>query len=242
MLDGYTCTECGRCRVVCPTALTGKPLDPKIFIGDVRDAVYEATPGDPGGASGRGNGARGAGAPGPHRRLDLGGHDLGLHDVRLLHDGLPGVHHPGGRQDRRDAPLPRPRQGGVPEGSPERLPRHGDQRQSVEHLGRDARRLGEGPARRDDGRGRRARRSRSSSGSAAPAPTRTAPSASRRPSSRSWTRPGSRSRSSATRRPAPATPRGAWATSTSSRCSPSRTSRRSTATRSGRSSRTARTA
>ena len=45
MLDGYTCTECGRCRVVCPTALTGKPLDPKIFIGDVRDAVYEATPG-----------------------------------------------------------------------------------------------------------------------------------------------------------------------------------------------------
>jgi Fe-S oxidoreductase len=44
MLDGYTCTECGRCRVVCPTALTGKPLDPKIFIGDLRDAVYEATP------------------------------------------------------------------------------------------------------------------------------------------------------------------------------------------------------
>ena len=43
MLDGYTCTECGRCRE-CPTALTGKPLDPKIFIGDVRDAVYEATP------------------------------------------------------------------------------------------------------------------------------------------------------------------------------------------------------
>ncbi|MGH9363814.1 MAG: (Fe-S)-binding protein [Thermoanaerobaculia bacterium] len=44
MLDGYTCTECGRCRVVCPTVLTGKPLDPKAFIGDVRDAVYAATP------------------------------------------------------------------------------------------------------------------------------------------------------------------------------------------------------
>jgi Fe-S oxidoreductase len=44
-LDGYTCTECGRCRVVCPTALTEKPLDPKVFIGDLRDAVYEATPG-----------------------------------------------------------------------------------------------------------------------------------------------------------------------------------------------------
>jgi len=44
MLDGYTCTECGRCRVVCPTVLTGKPLDPKAFIGEVRDAVYAATP------------------------------------------------------------------------------------------------------------------------------------------------------------------------------------------------------
>ncbi|HEV2063313.1 MAG TPA: heterodisulfide reductase-related iron-sulfur binding cluster [Thermoanaerobaculia bacterium] len=44
MLDGYTCTECGRCRVVCPTALTGKPLDPKVFIGELRDAVYAATP------------------------------------------------------------------------------------------------------------------------------------------------------------------------------------------------------
>ena len=56
VLDGYTCTECGRCRVVCPTALTGKPLDPKVFIGDVRDAVYEATPEILAAASGRGNG------------------------------------------------------------------------------------------------------------------------------------------------------------------------------------------
>jgi Fe-S oxidoreductase/nitrate reductase gamma subunit len=57
VLDGYTCTECGRCRVVCPTALTGKPLDPKVFIGDVRDAVYEATPQILAATSGRGNGA-----------------------------------------------------------------------------------------------------------------------------------------------------------------------------------------
>ena len=62
MLDGYTCTECGRCRVVCPTALTGKPLDPKIFIGNVRDAVYEATPGVLAESSGRGNGASGQSA------------------------------------------------------------------------------------------------------------------------------------------------------------------------------------
>ena len=54
MLDGYACTECGRCRVVCPTALTGKPLDPKIFIGRVRDAVYDATPQMLAATSGRG--------------------------------------------------------------------------------------------------------------------------------------------------------------------------------------------
>ena len=64
-LDGYTCTECGRCRVVCPTALTGKPLDPKVFIDDVRDAVYEATPGILAAMSGRGDG------DGAHPRKDL---------------------------------------------------------------------------------------------------------------------------------------------------------------------------
>ncbi|HLN80126.1 MAG TPA: (Fe-S)-binding protein, partial [Thermoanaerobaculia bacterium] len=68
VLDGYSCTECGRCRVVCPTALTGKPLDPKVFIGDVRDAVYEATPQILAAASGRGNG----GAAGERKEL-IGG-------------------------------------------------------------------------------------------------------------------------------------------------------------------------
>ncbi len=60
ILDGYTCTECGRCRVVCPTALTGKPLDPKVFIGQLRDAVYEATPQILAVASGRGSASGGA--------------------------------------------------------------------------------------------------------------------------------------------------------------------------------------
>jgi Fe-S oxidoreductase len=57
ILDGYTCTECGRCRVVCPTALTGKPLDPKVLIGAVRDAVYDETPRWLAQATGRGDGA-----------------------------------------------------------------------------------------------------------------------------------------------------------------------------------------
>ena len=73
MLDGYTCTECGRCREVCPTALTGKPLDPKVFIGDVRDAVYEATPGILAAGSGRGNGSGAGTGSAPPRRDLIGG-------------------------------------------------------------------------------------------------------------------------------------------------------------------------
>ncbi len=41
-LDMFTCTECGRCREVCPTHLTGKPLTPKGFMKDVRTALYTA--------------------------------------------------------------------------------------------------------------------------------------------------------------------------------------------------------
>jgi Fe-S oxidoreductase/nitrate reductase gamma subunit len=68
LLDGYTCTECGRCRVVCPTALTHKPLDPKIFIGKFRDAFYEETPRLLSGKTGR----DGDGASQPARSL-IGG-------------------------------------------------------------------------------------------------------------------------------------------------------------------------
>ncbi|MGZ6987735.1 MAG: 4Fe-4S dicluster domain-containing protein, partial [Thermoanaerobaculia bacterium] len=39
-LDMFTCTECGRCREVCPTHLTGKPLSPKGFMVDLRHALY----------------------------------------------------------------------------------------------------------------------------------------------------------------------------------------------------------
>ena len=43
-LDMFTCTECGRCREVCPTHLTGKPLSPKGFMKDLRTALYAAAP------------------------------------------------------------------------------------------------------------------------------------------------------------------------------------------------------
>ena len=67
LLDGYTCTECGRCRVVCPTVLTGKPLDPKIHITTFRDAFYAETPRLLAEASGRGNG------PAPETKPLIGG-------------------------------------------------------------------------------------------------------------------------------------------------------------------------
>jgi Fe-S oxidoreductase len=40
VLDLYTCTECGRCEVNCPAWTTGKPLNPKMIILDLRDHVY----------------------------------------------------------------------------------------------------------------------------------------------------------------------------------------------------------
>lgn len=43
-LDMFTCTECGRCREVCPTHLTGKPLSPKGFMVDLRRALYTDGP------------------------------------------------------------------------------------------------------------------------------------------------------------------------------------------------------
>jgi Fe-S oxidoreductase len=37
LLDGFTCTECGRCQAACPAWNTGKPLNPKTFIMGIRD-------------------------------------------------------------------------------------------------------------------------------------------------------------------------------------------------------------
>ncbi len=40
-LDGFTCTECGRCTEICPANKVGKNLDPKQVILDLRDFVYK---------------------------------------------------------------------------------------------------------------------------------------------------------------------------------------------------------
>ncbi len=41
ILDLYTCTECGRCEVNCPAWQSGKPLNPKMMILDLRDHLYD---------------------------------------------------------------------------------------------------------------------------------------------------------------------------------------------------------
>ena len=44
MLDGMTCTECGRCQSQCPAWNTGKPLSPKLLIMDLRDELNKRGP------------------------------------------------------------------------------------------------------------------------------------------------------------------------------------------------------
>jgi Fe-S oxidoreductase len=41
LLDGYACTECGRCTDSCPANATGKPLDPMRIITNMRDTLDE---------------------------------------------------------------------------------------------------------------------------------------------------------------------------------------------------------
>jgi Fe-S oxidoreductase len=44
LLDGYTCTECGRCSDNCPALATGKLLDPQKIVLDVRDQLLREGP------------------------------------------------------------------------------------------------------------------------------------------------------------------------------------------------------
>jgi Fe-S oxidoreductase len=44
LLDGYTCTECGRCTASCPANSTGKLLSPRKIIVDIRARTMEKAP------------------------------------------------------------------------------------------------------------------------------------------------------------------------------------------------------
>ncbi|MDD2272951.1 MAG: (Fe-S)-binding protein [Desulfuromonadaceae bacterium] len=41
LLDSFTCTECGRCQNVCPASITGKPLNPRAVIHDIKVNLLE---------------------------------------------------------------------------------------------------------------------------------------------------------------------------------------------------------
>jgi len=44
LLDGFACTECGRCTDNCPANATGKPLDPMRIITNMRDTLLQQGP------------------------------------------------------------------------------------------------------------------------------------------------------------------------------------------------------
>src|SRR3990172_1970272 len=44
LLDGFACTECGRCTDNCPPNATGNPLDPMRLIMNMRDTLLEQGP------------------------------------------------------------------------------------------------------------------------------------------------------------------------------------------------------
>lgn len=44
ILDGYTCTECGRCTSVCPAATVGKSLSPREIMVDIRRRTKDKAP------------------------------------------------------------------------------------------------------------------------------------------------------------------------------------------------------
>ncbi len=44
ILDGYSCTECGRCTSVCPAATVGKSLSPRKILVDIRRRTMDKAP------------------------------------------------------------------------------------------------------------------------------------------------------------------------------------------------------
>ena len=44
LLDGYSCTECGRCTAACPANITGKTLSPRKIVINTRQRLMEKAP------------------------------------------------------------------------------------------------------------------------------------------------------------------------------------------------------
>ena len=141
LLDGFTCTECGRCQDACPAWATGKPLNPKTMIMGLREMSgrrraracnlipnVRRSCARPYGRRRHGSRPRRLAAPivddgHPVRR------GLGLRHLRRLRRGLPGAHR-ARRQDRRAAAQPRARGVALPDRADRRVhgtwSRHGN--------------------------------------------------------------------------------------------------------------------
>jgi Fe-S oxidoreductase len=77
LLDGFTCTDCGRCTAACPANVTGKVLSPRKIIMNMRERTAELAPAllaaGVQGAAATGDAATGGGPPKElveHRLLD----------------------------------------------------------------------------------------------------------------------------------------------------------------------------
>ena len=44
LLDSFSCTECGRCQMVCPASQTGKPLNPRALIATIKHNLMKNGP------------------------------------------------------------------------------------------------------------------------------------------------------------------------------------------------------
>ena len=164
LLDGFTCTECGRCQQACPAWNTGKPLNPKTFIMGIRDMSVEAEHGlnlipnspivrETYGLDDAQTGQDGPGQADRRRRHPIRG-GLGLRDLRRLRRGVSRAHR-ARRQDRRAAPEPRARGVALPAGADGCVPGDGGAGQPVGPAGIDPPRLDQAAAvRGTDGRRR----------------------------------------------------------------------------------------
>ncbi|UCC16056.1 MAG: (Fe-S)-binding protein, partial [Dehalococcoidales bacterium] len=45
ILDLYSCVSCGQCQDLCPATASGKPLNPKLLIQDLKDHLFDVGPG-----------------------------------------------------------------------------------------------------------------------------------------------------------------------------------------------------
>ncbi len=119
LLDGYSCTECGRCTAACPANITGKPLSPRKIVINTRQRLMEKGPVATGDwmafkgpalahetAAVASAEAGESGEPSAPRWLHNGRGALGVHELPRVRAGVPGVDRPA-RDHQRAAAQPR---------------------------------------------------------------------------------------------------------------------------------------